>query len=290
MLAASAVEVNRKRALKCLDELEPFSPVMGRLLGSLSADPDTISMNAIGNLIEKDTILSGKVLALANSALYGRSTEIVSVHRAVARLGIGKIRNTVLALSINRVWNNAKTPTYWSMLRFNLHSLATAVAADLLSAKLKVQFAEGAFIAGLFHDVGRLIMAVMLQHDYETICNCAETEKSETVQREREMLGFDHSDLSADILGHWRLPTQIQTAVVFHECPEKDKTVVPPSFIKLSRIIHTADRYAVALGLSIGESCNLEEEDPLELLGTSEEQMKLLPQFRTEFDLIRSFM
>lgn len=290
MLAVSTPEANKKRALKCLDELQPFSPVVYRLLSTLAADPDTISLSGIGDLISKDTVLSGKVLGLANSALYGRGTDIVSVHRAVARLGVNKIRNTVLALSINRVWNSAKVPRYWSMLRFNLHSLATAVTADLLGIKLPTVYAEGAFVAGLFHDIGRLIMAVMLKDDYEELCQLPESQEGLLRERERELVGFDHAELSCDILSHWRLPIEIQKAVAFHEEPELDDTEVLPDKLALSKVVYTADRYAISLGLAIDETGNSPVEDPLQYLGTSESRLNLLPEFRAAFDVIRNVL
>jgi HD-like signal output (HDOD) protein len=291
MLAAPTVGLNKKRALKVLDELEPFSPIAGRLLSTLSTDPDTISMSHVGDLIERDTILAGKILSLANSALYNRGVEVVSIHRAIAALGLNKIRNTVLALSVNRVWRKAKTPVYWSMVRFNLHSLASAVAADLLATRTKTNYPEGAFVSGLFHDIGRLVMAVMLQSEYEPFCNASEDNHPRVRNCERDMLGFDHCELSADILAHWKLPREIQTAVGLHECPEMDDTVVGDSEFPLSMVIHTADKYAMSVGASIYDTHpSAEQADPLQLLGTSDEEGKFFPEFKSQFDLIRSFM
>ena len=287
MIAAEGADVNRKRALKCLDELEPFSPVVARLLSTFSTDPDNVSMSGIGDLLEKDTVLSGKVLAVANSAYYGRGTEVVSVHRAVARLGLNKVRNLILALSINRVWKNAKTPPFWSMLRFNLHSLATAVAGDLLAMRMPTEYGEGAFIAGLFHDLGRLVIAVMLQSEYEAICN-GQRGQCRVTEQERLLLGFDHSELSADIVQHWNLPAEIKTAVQFHEHPDLDETYVPDGRFRLSKIVHVADKYTACLGISTVEGSPTDDEDPLGLLGTSEVQLRLFQEFKSQFDLLRN--
>lgn len=290
LAAASPAELNKRRALKLLDELEPISPVVGRLLSTLSADPETVSLSHIGDLIEKDTILAGKVLGLANSALYSRGSEIVSVHRAIARLGLNKLRNTALALSVNRVWRKAKTPVYWSMVRFNLHSVATAVAADMLASRTRTCYPEGAFVSGLFHDIGRLVMAVMLQNEYEPFCHSSEDNQPKVRQCERDLLGFDHCELAADILAHWNLPRQIQTAVGFHEYPELDDTKVESSEFPLSMVIHTADKYAASVGASIYDTLSSEHADPLRLLGTSDEEGKFFPEFKSQFDVIRSFM
>ena len=290
MIAPPVAEMNRKRALRVLGELKPFSPVVGRLLATLSADPDSLSLSTISDLIERDTILAGRVLALSKSALYGSGPPIVSIPRAVSRLGLNKIRNTVLALSVNRVWGGAKTPPKWSMLRFNLHSMATAVAADLLAMCVPTAYPEGAFVAGLFHDIGRLIIAVMLQSEYDPLCQAAEGDNSRLRQSEREMLGFDHCELSAEILKHWNLPFAIQSAVEFHECPEMDETPLPSSQFPLSMIVHTADTYAVSHGISLHDGGSSDHPDPLELLGTSEQKANLLPEFKSQFELIRSFM
>ena len=251
-------------------------------------NPDKVSLSGIGDLIEKDTILSGKVLALANSAYYGRGTDIVSIHRAVARLGLNKIRNTILALSINRVWKNAKTPPFWSMLRFNLHSLATAVAGDLLAMRMPTQYGEGAFIAGLFHDLGRLVIAVMLQDEYEMICRTAQANEHGLTGKERMLLGFDHSQLSGDIVQHWNLPAEIKTAVEFHEYPTLDKSPVSDRHFRLSTVVHVADRYAACLGIATVDGSNTETEDPLQMLGTSEVELQLFPEFKSQFDLLRN--
>jgi HD-like signal output (HDOD) protein len=174
------------------------------------------------------------------------------------------------------------------MVRFNLHSLAAAVAAELLATRTKTNYPEGAFVSGLFHDIGRLVMAVMLQNEYEPFCNASEDNQPRVRSCERDMLGFDHCELSADILAHWRLPHEIQAAVGFHECPEMDNTPVEGSEFPLSMVIHTADKYAVSVGASIYDTVASERPDPLQLQGTSDEEGRFFPEFKAQFDLIRS--
>ena len=93
-------------------------------------------------------MLSGNVLRLVNSALYGRRGTVSSVRAAVPMLGINKLRNYVLGISVARLWAKVKTPASWSMKRFNDHSVAVAVMADLLVQRIDVEYPEGAFIAG----------------------------------------------------------------------------------------------------------------------------------------------
>jgi len=289
MLAQSSGEVNRNRIFKLLDSLEPFSPVVHRLVSTLSADPDTISLSRVGDLIEKDTVLAGKLLFVANSAFFSRGIEVVSVHRAVSRLGINKVRNTVLALSLNRVWKDAKIPEYWSMLRFNLHSLATAIAADLLAVKVPTPFPEGAFISGLFHDVGRLAIGVMLQDRYEPLCQADALDASSLRESEVRLLGFDHCQVSAEIVAHWKLPSPVQRAVRYHEAPETDPTVVMSSQFPLSKVVHIADRYATSLGITICEAASSDRQDSPEQVADPL-TTSLYTEFKPQFDMIRNLV
>ncbi len=289
MIAIEA-DVNKQKALKCLDQMEPFPPVLTRLLSTLAQDSDAVPLVEIGNLISKDAILSGRVMAIANSALYSRGQDIISIHRAVARLGVDKIRNTALGCSVNRLWGKVRVPADWSVLRFNLHLLATAVASDLLSTRFPTQYAEGAFVAGLFHDMGRLVMAVWLQERYAELWRASEGDPEKLRTLERENLGFDHAELSSDILKVWHLPREIQMAVRYHEVPETDPTKVKQHEAQLSKVLHVADQYVGLLGFSIHDEVADDGPDPLEQLDASDDQEDILQSFRTEFGLIRSFM
>ncbi len=147
-------------ALRSLDQLPPFSPILNRLMASLA--DEEVSFADIAALIERDTVLSANVLKLVNSALYGRRGTVSSVRAAVSILGLNKLRNAVLGLSVSRIWNRMKTPASWDMGRFNQHSAAVAVLADILVQQVEVEYPEGAFAAGLLHDLGRLIIATSL--------------------------------------------------------------------------------------------------------------------------------
>jgi hypothetical protein len=131
--------------MKSLDQLPPFSPVVNSLMASL-ADED-VSFAHLASVIERDSVLAGNVLRLVNSALYGRRGTISSVRAAVSILGLTKLRNYVLGLSVARIWAKAKTPPSWDMERFNLHGTAVAVLADLIVQKGPFDYPEGAFAA-----------------------------------------------------------------------------------------------------------------------------------------------
>src|SRR5580658_3313142 len=150
--APASTPTVRERSLLALGQLPPFSPILNRLIASLAHED--VSFAKIADLIEKDTVLAGNILRLVNSALFGLPGTINSIRHAVSLLGITKLRNATLSMSVARMWNQLKTPPGWSTARFNLHSVGVAIMADLIGQRVAVGYAEGAFAAGLFHDLG----------------------------------------------------------------------------------------------------------------------------------------
>jgi HD-like signal output (HDOD) protein len=287
----------KAKALRSLGSLPPFSPILTRLLAALAAED--VSFAGLGDLIEKDTVVAANILHLVNSALYARRGSISSVRHAISLLGASKLRNAVLGMSIARVWNRVKMPASWSMARFNMHSAAVAVLSDLLSQRLPVVYPEGAFVAGLLHDAGRLLIALALPQEYERIIEMFTSEMSTAGGRsmpecEMEILGFTHAELSAEALKYWKLPEEIQIAVRdHHSSPAESNGGIP-----LSHVVDAADQYADATGLSIlvnpsgskqsgltqsGRNLDSADASAVELLGLDTEKLQaLLAEFRTE--------
>jgi len=272
----------KARAIQCLGELPPFSPILNGLLASLAKED--VSFNKLGDLIEKDPVMAGKLLHLVNSALYARRGSINSVRHALSLLGINKLRNAVLGMSISRMWNQVKTPPSWSMARFNMHSSAVAILSDLLSQRLNVDYAEGAFVAGLLHDVGRLLIALGLTEEYDRILQMHEAGGKPLLDCEMETIGLTHPELSAEALAHWNLPEPIQNAVRHHHSPE-------PGPIMLSRVLDAANQYVNSMNVSIFKKC-IEYKDAalVESLGLPIGQVQaILIEFKAEYEAMSAF-
>lgn len=268
---------NRDQAMRRLGHLPPFSPLLNRLLATMGQED--VSFSELAGLIEKDTVLAGNVLRLVNSALYGLRGTVNSVRHAVSLMGLTKLRNAALSLSIAQLWNRVHTPGSWSSQRFNRHSVAAGLLADLMAQRLPVDYAEGAFTAGLLHDVGKLIMAVTFLDEYEAIL--AHDGRPED---ECELLGFDHAELSAEALKRWNLPLPIREAVAHHHAPRAG----PDGLRSLEEIVAGADRLAHALGLAAGPSES--GEDPMNVLADlGIEDERLMEEFAAEFQGVAEF-
>jgi HD-like signal output (HDOD) protein len=276
-----------QRALGALGKLPPFSPILNKILASLAGED--VSFAKLGDLIEKDTVVAGNILHLVNSALYARRATITSVRHALALLGMDKVRNTLLGMSISRMWSQVKTPPVWSMARFNRHSASVAVLSDHIASRVRADYPEGAFVAGLLHDLGRLLIALGLPDEFAHVVKLYEESGKSWRECERELLGFTHAELSGAALAIWKFPEQVQVAVRDHHQPPP---FPPDGIVPLSAVVDAANQYVNSTGDSIvaGKVAGAEDAGAIAALGIPEEKLgKLLADFKAEQQAMSAF-
>ena len=270
-----------------LRDLPVLSPMAMKLVGKLShADVDFAEVE---RLIENDTVLCAALLRTVNSARYSRGQPVHRVRDAVIRLGSSKLRRMALGLTVSQFFGRAKFSGPWSQLRFNLHSAAVAVMTEILCSKALVEFSQAAFVTGLLHDVGKFAIAVNLPDEHQTViglwkglgsplCGIADCE--------REVLGFDHADLSGIMLARWELPESVHHAAALHHNP-----VDPEQLVSLSRALNAADLFVNSLGM-ITEPAprELGETYCLALPGYSLNNEEIASQFAVEYGAFREFL
>jgi HD-like signal output (HDOD) protein len=172
-----------------------------------------------------------------------------------------------------------------------MHSSAAAILSDLLSQRLSVDYAEGAFVAGLLHDVGRLLIALGLTEEYGRILQMHEHDGKPLLECEMEVIGTTHPELSAEALAHWNLPEPIQNAVRYHHAPDSDPTVIGPREVALSRVLDAANQYVNSMGVSILQKCaDTADATLIESLGLPADQVQVvLTDFKTEYEAMSAF-
>jgi putative nucleotidyltransferase with HDIG domain len=255
---------------------------------------EDVSFAELAGIIEKDTVVAAHVLRVVNSAAYGHRGTIGSIRHAIALMGLTKLRNTVMGLSVSRMWMNVRTGAGWNANTFNEHSVATAILADQLVTSAPANYPEGAFVAGLLHDIGKLLIAVAFPDDFPRIDRlCRETGKS-AEENETVVLGFGHAELSAAALARWNLPMEVQDAVANHHSPER--SVTRRGQIPLSLIVCVADAIARRLQMedAAPESADApplpveEVAEHMKVLGIPEAAESVLTEFNKEFEAMRS--
>jgi len=207
--------INHDQLIEMVDKIPTFQESVHRIL-SLTTSADCSPKDLV-QVIEYDPILTMKVLKLVNSAYFGLSQEVTSVNHAVVYVGINTIKN--VAISVATTGALPKTnKAGLNMNQFWAHSLAVGVIAKLLAENKGVGKNEQAnyFVAGLLHDIGKVLFAHFLPDDYQQVLQKAENENLPIHQVEKQLLGFDHSEIGAMVAEKWQLPAELVSSIKFH--------------------------------------------------------------------------
>jgi len=204
-----------------------------------------VSATKIAEIISEDASLVARLLRLVNSPFYGFHGRIETVSHAVGLVGTDQISELALATCVLRMFRGIPAQLI-DMNAFWLHGLATGVAARVIGMRRGETNVERLFVAGILHDVGRLVMYQGLP---DIACGILSHRPDDElmVETERKLLGFDHADVGGELLLAWNLPDSLVAAAAFHHRPDLD-----PSAPMASATIHLAD--LVVHSLEVGNS------------------------------------
>jgi len=212
----------------------------------LTADPKA-GMPDVARALASDQALAARVLKLANSAFYGSSRRISTVSEAVITLGMRTTRNLVMATSCQEMLERNVAGYALPPGALWRHSLACASAAQALAARARYRATEEAFVAGLLHDVGKVVLNTYLKDQFARVFLRATHGDMTFAEAERETLGFDHAEAGACLLERWSLPAALVSAVRWHHAPLES-----PSPSLLPCLVHVADAVCLTLGVGLG--------------------------------------
>ncbi len=270
----------RAQTLRCLDRLPKMSPMITQLLGQLSRR--NCEIHELVETVERDPVLSGQILRLANSAIFGRLRPVSSVQHAVAMIGTSALRKFALGSSISNLFSRTKMAKNFSVRRFNVHSVATATLLEMLAEELPFESGADAFLAGLLHDVGKLLIAVSLPRQYDDILALTAVNGATLIEAERDVIGVDHAELSSLAISRWELSEAIQWAACYHHQPA-ESTGKPT----LSLGVHHADAYINHLGMSVLPlPLPCQKAPTLEIPGFAFSQERVLQHFQQEIQTL----
>jgi HD-like signal output (HDOD) protein/CheY-like chemotaxis protein len=215
-------------------------PVLPRTFMALReklADPNA-SVKEVVKLVEQDISISAKILQLVNSAFFGLPREISTLNTAVSYLGIDMLQNLVLSAEVFRVFENSANLPGFSFEELHQHSQLTAKIASHIPVPAAVHSA--AVVAGLLHDVGKLVLATRSPKHFARALEGAAEEKRPLFAVEQELMGVSHAEVGAYLLGIWGLPCPVVEAVAHHHHPER----VPQETLDAVAVVHVANYLA----------------------------------------------
>jgi HD-like signal output (HDOD) protein len=207
-----------RQAVSGLNSL-PTVPSLYRQLVTLLQSIDATT-EAVAKVIGKDIGMTTRILQLANSAFFGLPASVGTVDRAVAYLGLDTVGSLVLAQGVFSSYETAERGGF-DVEKSMLHGMRTAAIAKAIAKEegRDRQTVEHAFLAGMLHDVGSLVLAAELPTKYAELAARIAIPGTEPKAAEREVFGVSHAFVGAYLLGLWALPNPIVEAVAYHEEP-----------------------------------------------------------------------
>lgn len=202
-------------------------------------DDPNVTSNQVGRVIRLDPALTARLLKVVNSALYGFRSRIDTVSQAVTIIGLEELRSLVMAASANVVFNRISTDLV-DMDSFWHHSVYTGLVARNLAGQCGLPGRETIFLTGLLHDVGQLVIYSQLPNEAgEILARCDHEGHPALCRIERELLGFDHAEVGAELLRQWELPQSLWEPVRHHHEPAQSS-----EFPRQSALLHIANAIA----------------------------------------------
>jgi HD-like signal output (HDOD) protein len=187
----------------------PSSPRTYQALTQALEDPD-VPIKRLAAIVEGDMGMSSRVLQFVNSAYFGLLQRITGIEAAIAYLGINTVRHLALTLEVSSAFRVDDADALADLER---HGYLTARIARRLVPQDR---AEAAFAAGLLHDAGKLVLLSRVREGYEEAQRRARDGAAPELEAEREVIGADHAEVGAYLLGLWGLPHSIIEGVAFH--------------------------------------------------------------------------
>jgi HD-like signal output (HDOD) protein len=177
------------------------------------------SMKGISDIISDDPGLTSRLLQLVNSAFYSFPSRIETVSRALFIVGTQQLRDLALATSIMNLFKGIPEDLV-NMESFWRHSVACGLAAKILATYRRCEMnVERFFAAGIIHDIGRLIIYKKIPDTAREMIIRCKTNRELLYSVEKEVIGFDHSDLGRVLVQFWNLPPSLEEVVAYHHSP-----------------------------------------------------------------------
>ncbi len=199
--------------LESLRDLPTIPAVMSQVLAALD-NPDISAAN-LAKIIENDQSLTAKVLKVANSPFYGFARKISTIDLAVVVMGINTIKEIILSLIIQKFFNKIQKSSF-DVNSFWQYSVFCGTSSRVIARKLGYRLAGEAFVTGLMHDIGVLVLVESFSKDFLKIRELQEQNMLSMPEAEMLVLETTHAEIGAWIAEKWNLPDRLCVAIAHH--------------------------------------------------------------------------
>lgn len=234
------------------------------------------SISELGSIIEKDQAISANVLKIANSAFYGVRQEVKSLRQAIVVLGFKALKDLVITVSTKLQYKQfgITEQMMWD------HSIGAAVASRMIAEGRGKELEDIAFLGGLMHDFGKVIMNNESPRAYMTAMEEIYNENSLSTAAEYAVFGYDHTEIGSLVVAKWGFASVFIKILQFHHLGQHTPEDFPGPFVgRAVACVHLADNICRRLGIgfrSPDEEMDLEALPSAAFLGLSGDKLENL--------------
>ena len=269
----------RKGKILAVKDLPTLPPVLDEITKMI--EDDNCTPKQIAEAIAKDQVLSAKVLKMVNSPVYGFPRRITTIQHAIVLLGFNVIRGIIISTSVFDVMTQA-------MVGLWEHSLGCATISKIIAEELGLKDPEEFAVAGLLHDIGKVVIAIQLPEEKEEIQKLVAEEDITYLEAEKKVLGFGHDRVNSWLAEYWNLPLPTKVALTYHHNPKSAEF-----YQEFAKIVHIAD--FITKVLEIGNSgdellCALSKKDFLDTGLTFKKLAKIMDRILEDIIEVLTFI
>ncbi|MBF0475060.1 MAG: HDOD domain-containing protein [Deltaproteobacteria bacterium] len=258
--------------VKAVEDIPPVPHVAGQMINLLS-DPNA-SAEDLARTLSYDQSLVARLIKVSNSSLYGSNREIKTLRAAVIRLGNQIIKSLVWVSSIRGLFPAGASPNGILGQSLWRHAKECGLASRRVAQAVRYDDPEEAFVNGLVHDMGKLLISIYMPEEFRAALKKQNTAKIRGYEAEREVLGFDHMMVGELVMKKWNMPESLTACVGHHHHPEKSN-----NFNLISSIICCGDYLSHTQG-SRSDLTPIDDvisiESAIEILNLDDNKMNML--------------
>ncbi len=226
----------------------PTMPAVANRVVQMMSDPKTTAEH-LNKAIIVDQALAARVLKIANSSFYGCRSTINTVSQAIVIIGFNQIRNIVMAASTKGVYKQFGLTE--KMLHD--HAVGTAMACYHVEQAAGMKKSEEAFLSGLLHDIGKVILNNTDPDRFRTVMQAVYNDGRDFSEVEQEVFGFDHTDVGSLVIKKWKFSHEMGEMIKHHHHPEELEGG-DMYLQRLTAIVNLADSLCYKVGIGTKES------------------------------------
>ena len=242
-----------KKIVSQIESLPSLPAIYTQIMAEMQSDDPSIKN--VGAIISRDISMTAKILQVVNSVFFGLPQKISNPQQAVMLLGLETIKSLVLSVKIFSEFSQKKNSWFNLDAIFN-HSISVSTHAKAIvkSEKMDQEVINYSLMAGLLHDLGKLILATNFKDTYRQLLTESQNSTHELWELEHETFGTSHAEIGAYLMGLWNLENPIIEAIAFHHCPAKSVTTQ----MGLLAAVHVANALDHAEGLPQDQQMDLQ--------------------------------